>query len=533
MDDREKAPLPGPNENIDGQNPTEVNLEPSNTDTEQESIKQNCEYIKSFLNELNQADLSKMSSELKRDIISIQDKLVVFKLKKEKTDEKQVLSESTDTEESDDSSSESDKSTRSTSKKNRRKSENSMLKKIADKLDNRKIPNQEKFDENSGESLKEYMLKFESYCKANIKGSKRFWISELGEHLDKETLKAFKAIRGVNDEYSEVKKKLLEWYTDMKDIRKKRYRDQFNKIRQEKDESLYMLSSRLEKYYRLAYPKHEIEKSDLLAEKYMDTVPRKFKKQLSSQMLSSKMRNKKIVWSEIQRFARYKDAEMWKEKRQPSDEEKEIIINIEHTEEDERRSRTERRERKLSTLQYQQQDRDGPSYNNQQKDFQYREKPSYQKKYNNESYSNYQSYPRKFQSFRPPALMRCAYCNRIGHKIDTCYAKLRKCFICGKEGHFMMDCYQKDRFDNSRMSESRFADQRRPRPLQRSSSYSGRDRMNFQHGSQQAQNRSFSQNRQNANRDGSRRRQNDRQNDNVNGRQNDNDTEFKSRKPLN
>ena len=49
---------------------------------------------------------------------------------------------------------------------------------ILARLDNRKLPQQEKFDENSGEHFRLYLEKFESYCKQNFKGDTIFWIGE-------------------------------------------------------------------------------------------------------------------------------------------------------------------------------------------------------------------------------------------------------------------------------------------------------------------------------------------------------------------
>ena len=42
------------------------------------------------------------------------------------------------------------------------------------RLDNRKLPQQEKLDENSGEDFRLYLEKFESYCKQNFKGDTIF-----------------------------------------------------------------------------------------------------------------------------------------------------------------------------------------------------------------------------------------------------------------------------------------------------------------------------------------------------------------------
>jgi hypothetical protein len=49
---------------------------------------------------------------------------------------------------------------------------------VLEKLDNRKVPDIEKFSEESGLSLGKYLQKFEDYCTQNFEGSKDSWIGE-------------------------------------------------------------------------------------------------------------------------------------------------------------------------------------------------------------------------------------------------------------------------------------------------------------------------------------------------------------------
>ena len=46
-------------------------------------------------------------------------------------------------------------------------------------MDNRKAPDIEIHDELTGETLPEYLNRFEEYCSSNIRGHNRFWINEL------------------------------------------------------------------------------------------------------------------------------------------------------------------------------------------------------------------------------------------------------------------------------------------------------------------------------------------------------------------
>ena len=124
------------------------------------------------------------------------------------------------------------------------------------RLDNRKIPDPDKFDEKSGEDLRQYLERFEDYCRENFKGDKIFWVGELKRHLSGRLLEAFEATKTVSDTYGGVKAKLLEYYDEMKELRKERNRLLFKNAQYKRGESLYLFSSRLESMFRIAYPKH-------------------------------------------------------------------------------------------------------------------------------------------------------------------------------------------------------------------------------------------------------------------------------------
>ena len=102
-----------------------------------------------------------------------------------------------------------------------------IVKILADKLDNRKVPEQGKFDENGGESLEEYLIKFEKYCQANIRGDSHCWVDELESKLSGEMLELYKVSKLDRGSYESLKRKLLNWYEDTSEIRKKKAREIF------------------------------------------------------------------------------------------------------------------------------------------------------------------------------------------------------------------------------------------------------------------------------------------------------------------
>ena len=209
----------------------------------------------------------------------------------------------------------------------------SILEILVEKIDNRKVPLQGKYDESSGESLTDYLDRFEDYCKDNIRGGNRFWIDELEGKLMGDTLKAFYAIKDVGDSYDSLKSKLLTWFNGMKDMRKKKAKAQFEKATYNSKESLYLYSTRLEKLFRRAYPFGKVSKSSTWRDKYMSTVPYQVKKALSQHMFSDKLNDKSTTWESIQKFARHRDVWVGAKKSDSESDEKdetpnEIVISV-------------------------------------------------------------------------------------------------------------------------------------------------------------------------------------------------------------
>ena len=83
----------------------------------------------------------------------------------------------------------------------------------------------------------------------------------------------------------------------------------FRKARMQYDESLRLYAARLEKLYRLAYPHRHIENSRTLREKFYDTVPRHFRKQLQNMIAFNKsMTGSSVAWLNITQLASQQDA---------------------------------------------------------------------------------------------------------------------------------------------------------------------------------------------------------------------------------
>ena len=217
-------------------------------------------------------------------------------------------------------------------KKSGRVKSSDYIKILAERMDNRRAPKCDKFDEESGLSLEEYLEEFEEYCMENIKGDCKNWIKELESNLSGDLLDALKQFRKYRYSYSKLKKKLLEWYDEMEEARQEEYKNNFEVISHKKGESFYIYASRLERTFSLAFPETDPEYSTKLRKKYIETVPSSFRKMLKSIISYDNHVHKKTKWKEIKRCARQKDLELKatkkKDNKDDSESEEEIIINI-------------------------------------------------------------------------------------------------------------------------------------------------------------------------------------------------------------
>ena len=279
-------------------------------------------------------------------------------------------------------------------------------------------------------------------------------------------------MRDVNDTYLDVKEKLINWHKDMKDLRKKKNREVFDKAKYINGESYYLFSARLQRLYKNAYPKHKIETSSLLRDKFLKTVPKSIKSVISAQMVANKIKNKNITWSTIQKCTRFVDAQELEKSKVANDasddnssgsgsdnnnvlsndKTKEIVINVglQKIQKDaatqDYRSISDNCER--PRIFYARQNHDNYGYQN--KNINYNNEAVYERNHGRRQYLQNQSQNRNSVSNRnnfvrpPKSLINrnivCNYCGRLGHKADKCRTRLNSCYICGIIGHYAYNC---------------------------------------------------------------------------------------------
>ena len=493
---------------------------------EEKDIKENCDYIISFIDQLSKADYSSMTEISKKKIEHMKSVMEEYcqlhdeMTSKDKKIQKHVLKiekgipaankelspkvenqskdegsseEASDEDSSDEENSETNVSVsrsvvhqgRPSRSKQRKSKEESFFELLADKLDNRKVVDFRKFDEDGSQSLDDYLVAFEKYCKNNIRGDKDTWADELLKYLSGDILTAYVGLKDANQSYEIIKTKLLTWYKGRHNLRKKRIKERFNNVSYEKGETLFLYSSRIEILFGQAYPKKNPETSKILVRKFIDTLPEFEKNRLSAVYEYDRLKGNSMKWSEIQKYASMREVELVDNKGgNDDDKDHEIVINVKknvpiQTE--------EQNEIKIANVMYSSNSKPannnqnkGPNNQNQNNGSGYNRFPVQQTRYftprhpprpyfnNQRPQQNHNRFtspyapqynrgpaPNQNRFSAPPQQSSrfCNYCRRMGHLENACFKKSKDaCYTCGKLGHISRFCRQN--FYNRQRSQS-------------------------------------------------------------------------------
>lgn len=327
--------------------------------------------------------------------------------------------------------------------------------KIMSKFDSRLVPSLEKFSETSGQQLSDYLIRFENYCEISFKGDRNFWVPELERHLQDKTLEAMLAVQDVNDTYQSIKSKLLEWYNDFSEIRKKKNKRVFETASYQPGESLSLYCARLEKLFKIAHPSKGVQFSQTLLDKYRDTLPRKHRKSLKAKICDHKYRDETIEWKMIKKWARTMDAEKDLDDDH-SEIEDNIVINL--------GTETANKSKIIVPRKYA--DAATQSISDNFKPFNGRvycsgnfHDNNRDSRFNSNNRTDRQDYinsggPGNRFSRPPSRLMQrsvtCNHCGRYGHVQENCRRMLNQCYRCGSSEHYAAQCPEFNSASDSR-----------------------------------------------------------------------------------
>lgn len=274
------------------------------------------------------------------------------------------------------------------------------------RLDSRTVPPPDVYDVTLGRSFADFFEDFEQYCASKFVGGSHRWLSELGRYLSGDLHGVYCAVRGPDDTYEEVKAKLLRWFTESHLNRQTAVISRFREAHREPHESLYVYGVRLEKLFRLAYPRKSVERSRTLQRRYIETVPPDFGQQLHYSYGVVKLVGQTFGWSQVLQLALVRDNQHPDSARkvQPCytvaaatlrSPVKDVSVQTEGSSDIVRGARS------------------GTSSRPSGGHFAKRDEDT------------------------------CSYCKRIGHHYDNCRRRLKQCLRCGSLEHFRSACTQR------------------------------------------------------------------------------------------
>ena len=374
----------------------------------------------------------------------------------------------------------------------------SLIEILVEKLDNRKVADHRKFQEDKGQSLGDYLASFEKYCSRNLKGDKDTWIMELEKYLTGDALKAFEGMNDLNESYESIKMKLLTWYERRRELRKERVRDQFNQISHNNGESLYLYSTRIEKLFKRAYSKSNVDNNLILIKKFMETIPKAESTKLRAIYQYDKLKGNPLKWPEIQEWCEIRDVELEQQKCEDTDEgDKEIVINIKKNVKNQNQTSNTyskvgysqsnkqfyynggQRERNFNSKNYRNSNQTHqPHYFRPQppprQNFQQRQQRPQYNQFSSPYGPQYNRFPPPNQNRFPPPPQQgskfCNHCQRLGHLENNCWMKEKICRYCGEVGHISPICPNKPKNRNQR-SYSQPPSNRNHQPQQQGSNF--------------------------------------------------------------
>ena len=305
------------------------------------------------------------------------------------------------------------------------------MQRMADLLGRKETPKPEPYDLASGRSFSKFLESFEAYCGARYSRQKQsLWTPELGRFLKGEALMAFNAFGGPEKSYRKMKNSLQTWYLEAKDRASASRRSQYRDARINQGECYRIFATRLENLYRTAYPQKSVD-GKALKESLLERLPRQVADSLERDLALLRVANQRSnTWQDVL-----------------------LLLGLQ----DETTRRTEGRKSSVQATRMPAQPWGGAGSNPvTMRVVATGNSPSRP--------ANTGASPRP-QSRSPT--MKCHYCKRPGHRIESCRRRLNQCLRCGASDHFVAQC---------QMPQSG----QRPRSLERRSS-SSTESLNRQH----------------------------------------------------
>ena len=167
---------------------------------------------------------------------------------------------------------------------------------VLSQFDNRRAPKPEEFDMASGRSFRSFLVSFEEYCSHTFRGSSALWCSELKGFLKGSILQTYEALHSPGESYEEIRERLLQWCNDVQGSVSRSNKRKFDDIQMRKNEPLRLYAARVERQFRLSYPRKRVGTSKTLIRKFVETVPPTVRKSILNAKSILSLQDQDLDW---------------------------------------------------------------------------------------------------------------------------------------------------------------------------------------------------------------------------------------------
>lgn len=242
------------------------------------------------------------------------------------------------------------------------------------------------FVETNLESLEEYFDRFEKFCLKKYGPDNQQWLVILETKLNDKFLNYFRLSGGNTTRYNIVKNQLIKYYNTQIELGTIQATT-FSSVKYDKG-TIHEYMAKLRYLFSKTYPSEDPETSQLLYEKFRDTLPEKARKLICAKYMETfSIFNIKMTFSSLENYVL-------------SLESRDEILGKEQT----------------------------YSYctDNEERDTKIRR-------------------PKVIfrRSDMKNKVIKCDICHKVGHNKDNCYKTLKLCFNCGSSNHFVANCSEK------------------------------------------------------------------------------------------
>src|SRR6201990_597320 len=317
-----------------------------------------------------------------------------------------------------------------------------------------------KFNPDTDQDLKVFFREFEEYCTVLYPTQKQDWLRLLGSYLQSSYLFLYHQLHKADKSYDEIKRNLLDLFTNVDTVRRERAVQDFMIAKMRKNETVRIFAIRLLDLAKKAYPTtsdYDCKEHDTLRQVFLSALPTAINKEITTYLRNHEwLSGNKVSFDQLVNLADRHLQDIKGHTQAPVPEVIDISRVIAEARPqqklwtdvvkrwktpssnaqtppqpvvEKRSSRKDNRRQKKNT-------------GNRSPKF-VRDKP---RTSDSSSSSGRSEERRRDNRARKPSQRQnnqwCSFCDKTTHSKDTCYILNNKCSICKQSGHLSYKCSQ-------------------------------------------------------------------------------------------